>query len=44
LLEYASFVERLWLKAKKSQNKVIVKWMNYFIFEMINTTKTEDGS
>jgi hypothetical protein len=44
-LEYALFVgERVRLKTKNRQNKFIVKWMNYFIFDMINTTKTEDGS
>ncbi len=44
LLEYASFVERVRLKTEKSKNKGIVKWINNFIFEMINATKTKDGS
>ncbi len=43
-LEYASFVERVRLKTEESKNKGIVKWMNKFIFKMINTTKTKDGS
>ncbi len=45
LLEYALFVERVWLKTEESQNKGIAKWMlKTFIFEMINATKTKDGS
>jgi hypothetical protein len=43
-LEYASFVERVRLKTEESKNKGIVKWMNNFIFKMINSTKTKDGS
>jgi hypothetical protein len=43
-LKYALFVERVRLETKKSQNKGIVKWMSYFIFDMINTTTTKDGS
>ncbi len=43
-LEYALFVERANLKTEESQNKGIVKLMNDFIFNMINATKTKDGS
>jgi hypothetical protein len=38
------FVERVRLKTDESNNKGIVKWMNNFIFKMINATKTKDGS
>ncbi len=44
LLKYALFVERVKLKTEESKNKGIVKWMNNFIFKMINATKTKDGS
>jgi hypothetical protein len=43
-LKYALFVERVRLKTEESKNKGIVKWMNYFIFKMINETKTKDCS
>ncbi len=43
-LEYAWFVERVRLKTEESKNKGIIKWMNNFIFEMINATKTKDSS
>jgi hypothetical protein len=44
LLDYALFVKRVRLKTEDSQNKGVVKWMNNFIFKMINATKTMDGS
>ncbi len=44
LLKYASYVEGVRLKTEESKNKGIVKWMNNFIFEMINEIETKDGS
>ena len=43
-LKYALFVEKVILKTEESKNNGIAKWMNNFIFKMINTTKTKDGS
>jgi hypothetical protein len=43
-LKCALFVDRVRLKTEESKNKGIVKWMNDFIFKMINATKTKDGS
>ncbi len=39
-LEYALFVEIVSQKTEESKDKSIVKWMNKFIFDMINATKT----
>jgi hypothetical protein len=43
-LKNAPFVDRVRLKTEESKNKGIVKWMNNFIFKMINGTKTKDDS
>ncbi len=43
-LKYVLIDDRVRLKTEESKNKAVDKWMNNFIFEMINATKTKDGS